>query len=136
MSILAEIVDSRLENSDETFPSENNVIIQIDLCTIMKDAWVGEEFCRDFCPVVFLRESQQKVKKAKAFSAFLGNDKGKLVDFWRHSVTPQWLECKTARRKTHYSWFDHYCSPFSEKVSCFQTCHSNRISHFPRHLGK
>jgi len=38
MSILAEIVDSRLENSDETFPSENNVIIQIDLCTIMKDA--------------------------------------------------------------------------------------------------
>jgi len=31
---------------------------------------------------------------------FIENDKGKLMDFWRHSVTPQRLECKTARRKT------------------------------------
>jgi len=38
MSILVEIVDSRLENSDETFLSVNNTIIQIDLCTLRKDA--------------------------------------------------------------------------------------------------
>jgi len=37
MSILVKIVDSRLEYSNETF-SENNTIIQIYLCTVMKDA--------------------------------------------------------------------------------------------------
>jgi len=36
----------------------------------MKDAWVREEFFRDFGPLGMWR-------KAKAFSAFLGNDKEK-----------------------------------------------------------
>jgi len=30
----------------EPFLSENNALIQIYLCTIMKDAGVKEEFCR------------------------------------------------------------------------------------------
>jgi len=38
MSILVKIVDSRLEYSNETFLSENSSIIQIDLCTVLKDA--------------------------------------------------------------------------------------------------
>jgi len=43
----------------------------------MKDDWVREEFCRDFGLLgkKFFAGSQQNVKKAKAFSAFLGNDK-------------------------------------------------------------
>jgi len=55
------------------FLSENNAIIQIYLCTIMKDAWVREEFCRGFCPFVFLHEVNQMWREAKAFSAFIGN---------------------------------------------------------------
>jgi len=82
MSILVEIVYSRLEDSDKTFFFENNTIIQIYLCTIMKDAWVKEAFCRDFCPFVFLRQVKQMWREAKAFLAFLGNDEGKLLDFW------------------------------------------------------
>jgi len=36
MSTLVEIVDSRLEIAMKPFLSENNAIIQIYLCTIMK----------------------------------------------------------------------------------------------------
>ena len=62
------------------FLSENTAIIQICLCTVMKDAWVREEFCRDFGPLgnnfyFFLREVYIMWRKAMAISAFLGNDK-------------------------------------------------------------
>jgi len=38
MSIPVKIVDLRLEYSNETFLSANKTIIQIYLCTVMKDA--------------------------------------------------------------------------------------------------
>jgi len=44
----------------------------------MKNAWVKEEFCRDLAlleRICFLREVNKMWRKAKAFSAFLGNDK-------------------------------------------------------------
>ena len=52
----------------------------------MKDAWVREEFSRDFGPLgnnfYFLREVNKMWRKAKAFSAFLGNNKErKTVEF-------------------------------------------------------
>jgi len=34
--------------------------------------------------------------------------KGNCWIFGWHSVTPQRLECKTARREIYHSWFDHY----------------------------
>jgi len=67
-------------------------------------------------------------RKAKVFSAFLGNDKeretaGFLADM---DATPQRLEYKSARRKTYYSWLDHYYVPFSENVWYIQACSSKR----------
>jgi len=63
----------------EPFLSENNALVQIYLCTIMKDAWVKEEFCRDLVLLeiifVFLREVNKMWKKVNAFSALLGIDK-------------------------------------------------------------
>jgi len=45
----------------------------------MKDAWVKEEFCRYLVLLeiifVVLREVNKMWRKAKVFSAFLGNDK-------------------------------------------------------------
>ena len=60
-------------------------------------------------------------------------------NFWIsgwHSVTPQRLECKTARRQTFYSWFDHYCSPFSESFIFSKHVIQTELCDFPRHLGK
>jgi len=48
------------------FISENNAIIQIFLCTIVKGASVKEEFCRDFDPLetICFAGSQQNVTKS------------------------------------------------------------------------
>jgi len=49
------------------FISEKNAIIQIYMYTIMNDAWVREEFCKDFGPLgksfCFFAGSQQNVKE-------------------------------------------------------------------------
>jgi len=42
------------------FLSEINAVIQIYLCTITKDAWAREEFCRDFCPFCFFNGKSTK----------------------------------------------------------------------------
>jgi len=34
------------------------------------------------------------------------------------------------RRKTYYSWFDHYYSPYSVKAQYFHTCHQYELSNF------
>ena len=106
------------------------------MCTILKDAWVGEEFCRDACPFVFLRQVNKTWRKAKALSAFLGNDKGKLVDFWRHSGTPQRLECKTARRKHTTLDLITTARPFQKKFHIFEDFIKAELDHFPRNLWK
>jgi len=51
MSILMKLVDLWLEYTNETFFSENNTIIQIHLCTVVKYASVKEDFCRNFGPL-------------------------------------------------------------------------------------
>jgi len=51
----------------EHFLSENNALIQIYLCTVMKNASVKEEFCRDLAlleRICFFAGSQQNVKKS------------------------------------------------------------------------
>jgi len=62
--------------------------------------------------------------------------KGNCWIFGWHSATPQLLEYKTARRKTYYSWYNHYYAPFSEKFNIFKHVIQSKLSHFPRHFGK
>ena len=73
--------------------SENNTIIYLFVHSYERCLSKGIEFCWNFGPLgnncLFLREagSQQNVKKAKAFSAFLGNDKEReTVEFLADTV--------------------------------------------------
>jgi len=74
----------------------------------------------------------------KLFSAFLGNDKELRLIFGWHSLTPQRLDCTTARRKTQPTTLDLITTtcPFQKKFNIFKQVIQNEFSPFPRHLGK
>jgi len=92
MPILVKIVDSRLEYSNETFSFRkqynytNLYVHTYERC--LNKGWVLQRFwsLKEII-FIFLREFNKMWREAKAFSAFLGNDKEReTVEFLADTV--------------------------------------------------
>jgi len=136
MSILAETVDSRLEHSNETFSFRKQCNYTKLLVHNYERFLRKGRICRDFCPFVFLREVNKMWRKAKTFSAFLGNDKWKLMDFWQHTVTPQRIACINCKEKNIILLIWSLLLALFRNSLKFWTCHSNRTQSFSEAFGK
>jgi len=63
------------------------------------------------------RESQEYLMKwLRHFQLVEEMIKWCWISGWHH-VTSQWLQCKSARRKTNYFWYDHCNLCFSGRFS-------------------